>query len=67
MHGQAIDLDTNTDLICKRQSMRNKKCRCHNTVAAALKQASVIKTLAMAASGFKNGTIRVIPPSSVEP
>ncbi|MEY2652973.1 MAG: hypothetical protein RLZZ321_2067 [Bacteroidota bacterium] len=42
--------------------MRNKKRRYHDTVATALKQASVIKTLAMAASGFKNGTIRVIAP-----
>lgn len=42
--------------------MSSKKRKHHDAVAAALKQASVIKTLAMAASGFKNKTMRVIAP-----
>jgi allantoicase len=40
--------------------MGDKKRKHHDTVVIALKHASVIKTLALATAGFKNGTINVI-------
>lgn len=34
----------------------------HEAAAVALKQASVIKTLALASAAFKNGTMKVVSP-----
>lgn len=47
--------------------MDTKNRKRHKAVALILKQASVIKTLALATAGFKNGTIKIIspPPSKI--
>jgi hypothetical protein len=42
--------------------MDTKNRKRHKAVALILKQASVIKTLALATAGFKNGTIKIISP-----
>ncbi|WP_310613271.1 hypothetical protein [Limnohabitans sp.] len=42
--------------------MDTKNRKHHEAAAVALKQASVIKTLALASAAFKNGTMKVISP-----
>lgn len=42
--------------------MDKKSRKQHEKAAVIMKHASVIKTLALATAGFKNGTIKVISP-----